>query len=222
MSQFRNTMMTKIGGGGNPWERYVQNGLVFQLDCESGCTAESWLEIINGYLFTAKDIQIIDGVPTFNGTTSEYYSGEPDGYDNKTHSIEVCVKVDASTYGNAYFFYRGGQNTDIALGLHQSRLNIANAPGSASYRGILVEPFFNTPITFAYSGQDRHWQDAMLLENGSIDYPFSLMDNVTRIGRANTRWLRGTIYAIRIYNRHLTKEELEANRAIDLERFGNR
>ena len=209
----------------NIWFGYKQDGLVFQLDCQYMCTAELWKEIRANLEFVGKGgVTIVDGAPYFNKEADCYYEGPEQSHPFATSTIEIVIGCDELS--------------------PTTNLGTAYCENSATNQTIRVQAGFMDAIRGAYFNFDstlRYWPtqygplSAFSCANGNVYRNRTKLTNSSTTGssknhgagtfigkryKTDSTSLRNTkIYAIRIYNRLLTEQEILANQAIDLQRW---
>lgn len=216
-------------GGGNPWERYNQDGLVFQLDCDTQCSAEKWTDIIGGKEFVSTGNVTLDGsgVPTLSTNGYLTYPNDDIDWNPDYTTIEFIIRKTDNPTGNAnyewLFFCNHGNFNTSAYGLLLYKNQIYKNK-QRNHIGAKYSLPIGSLTRISWSGADG------LIINDSkklLDAPADYWDNYghgTVIGSLNGTfgYLNAKIYAIRIYDRLLTEEEMLANQQIDIERFSNR
>lgn len=210
------------GGGGNLWELYNQDGLVFQLDCDNQCTADKWTDIIGGKEFVSNGNVTIDdnGVPTFSG--SALYYGEVLQNDRKQNTIEVVFRnINTGQMTNVF---TSQVAETLAFAFNSNNIYGCTTASSENVfaRGSSIPD--NELICAGVAYNDLVINGVTKGKSGS-GYQAPQSEKKTVIGARLTNGnyaLKGKIYAIRIYNRLLSEEEMLANQQIDIERFGNR
>ena len=190
---------------------YNQDGLVFQMDCDYECSAETWKDIKGDRNFVGTNVQISDGVPTFDGTAWYRYATNL-VYPHTSSTIEVVVKMTGYTNSWGCVFFMGDTSGIVFAANSVAVYNIGN-------KGI--RDF--TSGTLQVIGMN----DNVRCKNGAVDTTIA-NNNITKQQAADTRigarsdgnsCFKGKIYAIRIYNRLLTEAEILANQEIDLKRW---
>ena len=211
--QRRRDMMKKSMG-------YITNGLVLQLDGIDKGTSDTtkWVDLIGGIEFTE-----VNGVSMHNGNHLTFFGatyGEQRLVGDKvvdfpasTHTVEAVMIRRISGWqgifgsgsnGKVMLYQRTGSNLAMAgtqIGATKSLpLNIPNIVSL-------------TPARYMYNGEVFEYPSSGSLTR---DYTYPT------IGSLNTfqsYGFFGDLFAIRIYNRHLTTEEMLHNQKVDNERF---
>lgn len=207
---------------------YITDGLVLHLDgIEKGSTPDAWTDLIGGIVFTKKA-----GGVTFNSDNVQFGTASNNALHNTTTTnfgtsnsctIEVCYR-DIPTSGTRCAFYAYGTTaTSVGFqftGGNKIIFNVGNAAGR-TYNGIWTA---ETTGTYSISS-------ALAIQNGTSKGFLSDKNYVSRnaqaaivggSGRGASTYydcLGGKIHSLRIYNRHLTEEEVLHNQAIDNTRF---
>ena len=194
---------------------YVKDGLVFWLD-GTDASASEWVDRVGGMVFTMHNIQLVtNGGVKFAGNNTSYgHNPSTYNYGYNTHTIEVVCDLNgekqkcliASTLsGTVCFGLYGGNGIFTGNGTQQKNWRIP------SYYGIHVYS------TYA----DKFYRDKTELTNNALD-SFGIKSGGTYLGVKGSDMaylFNGTIYQIRIYNRHLTEEEILYNQTIDINRY---
>jgi len=217
--------------------RYVQDGL---LACWDGIEnagagqhddgAAVWKDIVHGYEFTLNGVIIGDDRMTFAGTKTSYgtlnaadttsiFEAARDGtleivYVSPDESNQVLLQSSAAS-GLSFGFWK-----NAAVGWHLCTYTGSGsgptfdlAPGTAVTNSVSVRYTSGVPVSARASGED--------LLRKTTDYWGSPNDTTiigTRTSKANNHF-HGAIYCIRVYSRQLTDAEIDANRALDVQRF---
>jgi hypothetical protein len=194
---------------------YITDGLVLWMDgIENGNVTGAWVDQIAGHVFQGvNDPEMLDNCVKLNGT-NQYFQcttfAEYPKVGNAT--IEVCDDI-----SNQSLIYMPSTNDQIAYGYY-NRGAIWCTVSSITRQLIPVPaPHIGTVSV----------TDGLCVSNGA---PVSFMENAdfwagadgtAYIGcrQGRVRFAQGKIYAIRIYNRHLTADEMIHNQRIDNKRF---
>lgn len=206
---------------------YITDGLVLHLDgIEKGSTPDAWTDLINGVVFTKRA-----GGVTFNSDNVQFGSGSNNCLQNTTTydfgssytiTIELCYR-DIPTSGDRTAFYAYGTTSHSVSLQFRGGNRVAYSVGNGT-------PPNNGNWTAETTGT-YSVSTALAMQNG-VNMGFSTNKNyISRYfvgsivgggGRsASTVYdcLNGKIHSLRIYNRHLTEEEVLHNQAIDNTRF---
>ena len=209
------------GGAAPPYDEnsYIQDGLVFQLDgINKGSNQGYWTDLKGGVTFT---------IPT-----SEYLTEETNGFtwtgdvnmpntgtipNGETYTVEIAMFS-----GN----YLSNNRTSIfasATGNTKGNIQITRWDNNflciARTNSINVSHLVrNAFMTISFNTQAACINKNQVQFNGVSDY---ITQIGTGVGKTSVfPGMRGTIYAIRIYNKQLTLAEMQFNQDIDLKRFG--
>ena len=190
------------------------DGLSVLFLCDYECSAASWKDLIGNKVFAGKNVVMQDGVPYF-GSTAYYVGNETMYYPWASSTIEVVYKRVA----DGVMFMDGTSNGSL----------------SSIYTGFYIcsettqRPTANSLVTsgdlavISYKAGTFYENGRLLTNNTEIDrwnhrtYP-SIGCRYTSASSIDGSF-EGKIYAIRIYNRLLTEQEILANQAIDLQRW---
>ena len=208
------------------------DGLAFMVDCQYECSAALWKDLIGAVEFAGSNIELTDGVPTLNGTSSYMYANfNPDWYyyDKTIEIVFECGKSASQVLFSSGYTKTATNNQEhpIAVMINSQNNRVGNygyanakepTTGFKDVSGLMNE--LNT-ISMARIDGWRNSEE-MLKYNNYVD--FSQNANTgSYIGCRNigsrSLYYQGKIYAIRIYNRLLTEQEILANQAIDLQRW---
>lgn len=196
---------------------YIQDGLIFQLDgIAKGNSADTstWVDLKGGLVFTQNGVVEslangwkFDGTCIFYNSTILSYSTD--------NTIEACVKLDSGS-GNGIFHSSGNSTGKPVLYVWGSNLVFMQRQKYAT--GNLGTRVKNgNPISLSLN-QDRCYgnKTSYALSSGTNYYTDA---GETEVGRYKNSYMKGTVYAIRLYNRRLTAEEQLHNIKVDIARF---
>lgn len=217
---------------------YVKEGLMFFLDGKQMATSASWTDIVGKKQFTLMDCEKISNGILFNGSSSvgiypgpvsadwtnetiEVIFTAPDGM-NDAPTVDIRTKAvfcqpyinEVSNVGISCRFGSSGRVVRLAIGLDGVNREIRG------YNGIGGSTPYLHRLSITNDGYVRN-RNAMVRDysGGSTSYSKNTTGN-TVLGAGATASiggkLNGTIHAVRIYNRKLTEEEMQANQARDL------
>ncbi len=212
-----------------PLPEYISDGLVLWLDGKvKGNTTDAWTDLVNGVVFTKKG-----GSVTFNSDNVQFGSSQDSClYNTSTYefvnsgvgTIEVCYReiptsgvrtafascgIGSSGYGGtgiSFQFYYGAR---IVFSTGNS--------GSRPYNGA-----WTAESTGTYSVSSARAIQNMVSKGFTSDRTYISRLNAAAVIGMDFQWrsmINGKIHSIRIYNRHLTEEEVLHNQAIDNTRF---
>lgn len=210
--------------GGSKQENYIQDGLVFHLDCaDYDSTLNTWVDKIGSVSFAMSNVSVDSlGGAVFNGTNSKGVASVALNNHIDTSTIEVAIKVNSSktqfvldsgiSYAIGYGFYNN--NTEVIYSMAVSR-SIANVPN-----------ILGNLLTNSICGVGLQKLNVVNGNIGTFDSNsngWSISQNYATIGVRGNNYQRfdGTIYQIRIYNRHLTKDEMIYNQQIDMRKYNS-
>ena len=202
---------------------YVQDGLVFQMDCAYMCSGSAWESFIGNNNFEGKgNIQIVDGAPYFNNTG--WYEGAEMSHPFATSTIEFVMACDeerpTSNLGTGYC-ENSANNTTTRVQV--SLLDSNRGPSFDFATTIRYYPTPYGPLSAFSCANENVYRNKVKLTNSDTTRTTINHGAGTFIGKrykTDSTSLRATkIYAIRIYNRLLTEAEILANQEIDLKRW---
>lgn len=198
--------------------QYIQDGLIFRLDgIDKGATDGTWVDLVSGTVF-----RVLDGSVTPMANGFYFNTGRMSGAwnygSNANYTIEVCYR---GTIGEIPAFGVGGSNSNYPAFVYHNG-NIMYLQQQAQYTipsGVLRGNFTascNTSIAKMNMTQlNRAGSDWWIMSpNTSTMY----IGGGSGGGASNWR-VKGTICAIRIYNRKLSADEMDINQTIDNIRF---
>lgn len=218
-----------MGGGGGipPASSYIQDGLIFQLDgYEKGSTVNAWTDLIADIVFP-----IVQGMNT-KGDCVEFASDRTEifGVDGtvdcprNSATIEVVHRRTGSVTN--IFSFTGGVSASLGFSCESnsnnniSRVvqattwypNNTRAP-SQSISGVSISTISITDTTSLFNG--------VAGGNGNGWSQTGIVSGKIIIGSAanGSRLFIGELYALRVYNRNLSAEEMLFNQQIDNQRF---
>ena len=201
----------------------LADGLAFMVDCQYECSAALWKDLIGEVEFAGTNVSLTDGVPTFGG--SAYYQGEEIYHDPDNTTIEVVFYNQVSSGWKALYFENSKSSSRIKRAVGFERDNgeyIAFGCGTANRNNPTFTIPLNDLVRLSISGTNiLAVQNGVKSTSTRSDY-FGKNDLAnTFIGTRDKSGYNfvGKIYAIRIYNRLLTEQEILANQAIDLQRW---
>ena len=188
---------------------YVKDGLVFDLRCtDLDLTNKKWIDRVGKNVFNLTDItQNLDNSVAFNGSSSICICNNLLNYQFDSITIECVCK----NSGNGIIISNGNNNF------------------------VLIQNWF---LQF---GNNSSYVSTSMASNNNVLHILSLSKNIINLDGAPTTiekyhttvpdtnkliiggtdmspwyYLKGNIYAIRIYNRLLTEDEMKYNYNIDL------
>ena len=214
-------------------DAYVQNGLVFQLDgIEKGDSPTAWTDLKGGLAFTYNNCTLNSDNVEFNGVDS--YAESTAGYAlNKDESctVEYC------------FYSEGGSvfNSGLVSGVSNTYFDYVDIKGDTNFAGIVrdINYVYSAPMegqihTMSYA-YNSYLERPLICDGEAYPRPNSSLDSslyqdLCKYGNAvvgcynssateKSGFLKGKVFAIRIYNRTLTREEQAQNQQLDYLRF---
>ena len=216
-----------VGGFAETTLDYVRDGLVAQWDGidnagtgQHDSAATTWTDLVGGRNFTLHDVAIGDRYLAFDGTKSygQLATGASDAFPSGVKTVEIVINL-GTTDGIAL---HGPNGSGVTFG-----------PWSGGYilinnikKGIGYDrPELDVDNVYAtVYGSDNMPKDLNLngasCSPGNADDFWGAPDASAWLGRrSNGRYFKGKIFAVRVYNRALTPEEVTHNYKIDCERF---
>ena len=215
--------------GGLDDNGYVENGLVMFLDgLNKGPVGNVWESVVGNYDFNLYNCELANNGVVFNGSTSygQCMTAIPNRPSDST--IEICIDLQPNNGYSNEFILSPPEDAKSGNFLGASIGNNANYP--------ICTGFGNRSNTRWYARTTKmtaSLNDVRGFVNGSSadiwnnvgSFSGNTTDNGTTIGLRyygtnKQNIFKGTIYAIRIYNRILTADEMKHNQRIDNERYG--
>lgn len=229
---------------------YVKDGLVAMWDgiwnvgggLEHDSGSNVWYDCIHGYpiLFQDDKVQFTSNglgkdISSSNVTASGALMGICGG-DDEDYGWRYCEVVIEKTDNTADFGVVLSCK-DRGLVLYKRTSSIAANVSPAQSLSFPNLDFANAPvkmaISFSYAGTSTGYKDADNVwlngkDNGTASGQSDSWSNFknhpgtisTLYNGATYYQFRGTYHAIRLYNRVLTQDEIDANYAVDVQRFG--
>lgn len=197
---------------------YVTDGLVFWLDgINKGASNGTWVEKIHGTVFSGNATPTNKG---FNFSDGQRMSGSWVNGTSNDFTVEVCYYTTLT--GRCFVWGVGSTGARTPLYMDEGgkittiqNLNVFTRPSSfSSNKTVSVNQDRGV-----YSGVD-------MTKSSSVDYwDTSPNTSTVYIGKGNGGValhypLTGIVYAIRVYNRRLTADEMLNNQRLDNTRFG--
>lgn len=218
MGQMINRRRVMGGDGVLPASSYIQDGLIFQLDgWEKGDKVDqlTWTDLKGGvevHALNPTDPYIkfeknyVENMDYNHAMQSNTDSTLPP---NSDYTVEICVIPKA--YRGVCFYSGNSTTNNIVV--------YANLTGTTwqflQHRGgWLYQVVPNNPYTISANLNQGMANGVLLTEVGASDY--WTMTNSTGL---TTRGMTEKLYAVRIYNRRLTQDEMLFNQRLDNQRF---
>lgn len=213
---------------------YIKNGLVAHWDGVENAgrgvhdsAATVWKDLVAGRQFSLYNVAVEDNAMVFAGAQTSY--GELSAadtaatFENASDGTLEIVYASRSTSGSQIILQSSEASGHQATIWQGNRFNAACGHANNS-------PYFNftsgkatniVSVLYTSAKPGRARVNGNYLTSDGLDC-WSGATDVTTIGtrtsKANNPF-NGAIYSIRVYNRKLTNEEIDANHAIDRKRF---
>ena len=195
-------------------ETYITDGLVLWMDgIDKGSTPGAWTDKAAGYVFTnVNGFEDGSNYVGLNSSSSQYFSNTSfSPVNDDTGTIEVVM----SDYSNRALVFMPKSLGMLAFGVFGSTDQIISSTSEGKY----VINFTTGAKIFSIVNNTRAMVDGALAQLGS-ENAWGGDDNINYIGRRSSgNYFTGKIYAIRMYNRQLTQEEMLHNQRLDNKRF---
>lgn len=206
---------------------YITDGLILHLDgIEKGSTPDAWTDLINGIVFTKKagGVTFNSDNVQFEGTSANQCLYSSDSFvppNTFVGTVQICYRdcVHTSNTVNS-ILYTGNVSGAINFTLHRMRVMYASHGANAA----MAVWDGSATGTYSISSNLAYQNMRNVGFTSSKDYS-SRNANVVIVGAsgrgASTFYdqYKGKLHSVRVYNRHLTEEEVLHNQAIDNTRF---
>ena len=191
---------------------YITDGLIFQLDgIEKGDDVTSWTDLIGNVELKGTGVR---GANCYTFTNNQLLSAEVSFASSDSYTVEVCYhsnKGDNAIFGvgnGASGFPAWVRRSNKVVFIHRKSTYVANKYDYVTASANLARAYENG-VQMSFAASD-YWVTAPVgtiyvgraVSGSAVGWPFY-----------------GDLYAIRIYNRQLTEEEILHNQAIDNTRF---
>ena len=217
----RRAMMAQASGAGpSPVEcPYITDGLIFWLDgINRGGVAGQWTDLIGGKTFTLYNVTENEDCVTFsnqgygicNGAISSNWETETLEFAVKSIGITSrCFLCQPNTSPSGIGFITQNSGYQFNININGERQAIWNANSgvrmlSANNSFAVINGTQKTKKTSTDSWAGNQTNNTYLC---------------CRMTTSMSRYFGGTVHSVRIYNRHLSVEEMQANQAVDAARF---
>ena len=220
-------------------QAYVQRGLIANWDGienavgmdglgRHDAAVKIWTDLVSGFRFTLNNVTVGESYLEFNGSNAygELHNAcAALAFPSGEKTVEVVVRFDSLEAHSVAL--HGTSASGVALGYHTT----AGIPaGNIKACNAYAPPTVGDIGCYSTVYQSSDNMPSALSLNGAAIDPYgqasywSGANTGAYIGRrsgsaASPLWFTGRIYAIRVYNRALTAEEVAANNAIDRARF---
>ena len=205
---------------------YITDGLLLFLDGLQVESASKWVDCVNGVEFTLHNaIKAANGV-TFAGDNTSY--GESSATFQTGVTIEAAYSLDNASQNVGIFGQNrpsSGDNTIILLHTYSSQYIFCC--WQTARRSYKKSPLESIEIVSAaiYNGQGgnavKNGVQITSTGNSYANYPSGgITGSLIATHNGSSTWMDGTLHALRIYNRALSVAEMQANQALDNQRYG--
>lgn len=203
---------------GNGAGAYIQDGLVFQLDgIHKGPTADAWTDLVGGKVFTNTGCTPLVNGWQITNTTSTYNSlrnTDTLTLPQASYTIEVCYNSTKTT--GLMFIPKDANN--ISLGL-VAQTRFIWTTGTTNELSISSGTLAGLHTVSANASRGLLDGVTQLTKSGSNSWSRGTYNGIGARSTNATYSFNGTIYAIRIYNRQLSYDEMTHNQKEDIRRF---
>ena len=199
---------------------YINNGLILYLDginnTRNGHITDTnvWEDLSdNNYDVTMENMTVNNNNMYFNGTDSKIYSN------NSINAVSVELVLELEDTAQSYYIASFGSKDKILAWSPTNGKGFSLGHNKERY---FVDNLYKlTSISAQYNPDKMYLNSERLEQNvsaeswgGTPSYPFMIS------GYVNGYRVKGKIYAVRVYNRALTEEEIQHNYKVDKLRFG--
>lgn len=197
---------------------YISDGLVFQLDgIQKGHNANAWTDLVGDHVFTNNGCTAIDKGWQISNTTSTYNSlrnTDTLSFPQTTYTIEVCFY---STKATGLVFAPMGAN-NISFGMVADKRIIWNNSSTAEWT-ISSGTFIGKNYFSVNSVRALYNVETQMTKGNNNNWITGTYNGIGARSNNATYSFNGIIYAIRIYNRQLSYDEMKHNQQVDTKRF---
>ena len=201
---------------------YITDGLILYLDginnTRNGHITDTnvWEDLSgNNYDVTMENIILNNNNMYFNGTDSKIYSN------NSINAVSVEMVLELEEYNQYYYIASFGSRDKILAWNAKTNKGFSLGNGKNQY---FVDNLYKlTSISVQYNPDKMYLNSERLEQNVSAEswgrapsHPFT----IGCYGTSNNYRVKGKIYAVRVYNKALTEEEIQHNYKVDKFRFG--
>lgn len=203
---------------------YIRDGLVFQLDgIQKGPNANAWTDLVGGHVFEKNSSAVTSDDKSFIFTgASGCWLRNADilNIHYNTHTIEICYNATNTSATQAMLFMTK-TNYNLCFAYYQTTK--ATTATYSSSIAKCIHSFSNSLIGKKTVSVNSTCALANITDTRSAlnNGYWGANSSYNTIGsrQSNNVPFTGNIYAIRIYNRHLTIDEMRHNQQLDVKRF---
>ena len=234
-------------GGPGP-EDYIQDGLIFQLDgINKGNNNGYWTDLIGGIQYPLQNVYQVNSNNVYFRNTPIISQEHPtitnridiSSIHHYLYTIEFCIELDSNEKSDNQIIigWQESQNQAVPGSLQFNFTNntISTYTSRSGYSNSYTFSYSDFPNTMTGSmvfTSDNDEHDKILLtinkneysgtRENKIQFTFAPAPGSGIGGRQSEQWPRalyGKVYAIRVYDKVLTEEEILHNQQLDIERF---
>lgn len=204
-------------GNGLVWEnkyQYIQDGLIFQLDgIDKGPNEGAWTDLKGGIVFTNHGATALDNCWQFVYSQKDYMDSSTIIPTTNTCTVEVAYY---STRQSTFIIISGDRyNSHLAVYMvSASEILFMQNQKKASCNNSL-----NHNHVFSFNNTTKYFDLNTCETSTSTYYNNTAMTYIGKRNWGGGNYFNGKIYAIRVYNRSLTADEMLHNQQIDNVRF---
>ena len=202
--------------GGGMLAMYGSPNLAFCLDGQFK-EANAWKDVIGGVTYTNNGATSIDMGWYFDGSSKMQHSGGV-LYDGATSTIEFVVRR-TRVQAEIIFAAGGTSNNDSIWMVYRggTQMHFRNKANYTGYADRQTTGLKTTSLNVNYGIEN--FIDLSTSSMTGADIGTTADSVLCSRNTGSTLYFKGDLYAIRIYNRLLTKEEMLAHQRMDNERF---
>ena len=198
---------------------YIQDGLVFQLDgINKGATDGTWVDLVDGVAFTnAGSVTKLNNGWSFDATTNSYFSSGTLGFlgVNENFTVEVCIIPSRSSGNEAVFVFASSNSTGGPL-FFMAGSNTTFLQKRNTYP---VPRVADSPLCVGLNLSLGVVNGEEKTKNSGTDFWNTNGPTIGKRDFSQSNYFKGTIHAIRIYSKMLSKQDILYNQHIDNIRF---
>jgi hypothetical protein len=215
MSNFRRHLIIAYNNN-----KYISNGLVFNLVGEEA-SSSVWTDNIGGKSFTLTNAVKIDNGVQFTKTSYGIYDGDISDMPDYTEStIEFVYKITSwDTPAGVIFGIKASNKPLVFYSNSENCIKRATAYNitTANFNRLL-----NVKQTQSINDNYNYINKTDKGFGTLTSYSYANLSNNIQLGnpKYTNRAFIGILYAVRIYNRQLTSDEILHNQHIDINKYG--
>lgn len=204
------------------WPRpntYIQDGLIFFLDGRD-FTSGSWVDKVGNSSFALTDCVKDGNGVKFNGTSSHGTTDANLSFPSQQYTIEMVVKgeKEVSASSDSQIIFNTKNSGDFALGFNMAgaaRYYTFQAGTTNVNLGYLLPSALGVKRLSVNKNLCVVNEEKITSYAGGANWNVGTKVTIGANASGNNWYFKGTIYAIRIYNRLLSESEMKVNQMFD-------